>query len=120
MKRSLIVLVQLCISAAAGYVAWRVAAHRLHWFGTPAIAIGLFVFPAVFYFLARFRRGGTGAALFSLLPIAGAALLCLMMAGLVWTVDRYSPWAIDNPALTAAWLIVFSGALGAVQRAVAR
>ena len=120
MKRRLVFLVQACIAACAGYVAWRITAHRLHLFGAPAVWIGLFIFAAALFFLFAFRRGGAPAALASLLPIAGAALLWLLVALVIELVRHYGGLAVDNPALTAAWLIVLSGGLGILQRLVKR
>ena len=87
--------------------------------GNLSLAIGLFAFAAGLYGVAAFRRG-IGAGFLSLLPIAGAALLCVLAVILARLLHRIGGFAIDNPALAAAWIIVLTGAVVSIRGATAR
>ena len=115
-KRFAGLLVPVVFAASAGYVAWRIAAHRLHLYGAPSVWIGLFVFAAGVLFLRAWWRGGPPAAIKSLGWIAGAAVLI----GLGLMVARNWEILARNPGMDAAWMIAITGLLGASARVVGR
>jgi hypothetical protein len=103
------------VAVAAGYVVWRVAAHRIHLHNDVAVALGLAVFVCGAA-VSAFAGGGARAGGFVL---AVAALVVALM-GLGWLAHLYWFRAVDSPGLTASWTIVGVGALSLAERLTRR
>lgn len=117
LKRPAGFLVPVVFAAIAGYLAWRVAAHRLHLFGAPAVWIGFFVFAAGVFFLRAFWQGGPRAGAKAAALIAALIVCAAVLIGLGLAIDRTWDLLARNPGKDAAWMIAIAGLFAMSARA---
>ena len=110
----------LLLAGPAAYFVWRIMAHRFHIRSDISIAAGIYTFIAGAYLLAVLFRSGTKVLWSAAVAVIVPLVVILSITGLGIAILRSEPIVVRNPGLSAAFLLLMVGAIGAIRRFGAR